>query len=95
MRKNWEFSLGVYLPSIPSIPPIIPMMKPAMKPPPNIRLITAAGNTTTLPIVPYPSIISTEPIAIITPSTKPITTSIHGGNGPKTPIHGNMPFIVL
>ncbi len=58
---------------MPSIAPTIPSTKPAMKPPPMMRLATAMGKTTTLPIVPYPRIISMEPTMMMRPTTTPIT----------------------
>ena len=54
------------------MPPMIPSTKPAMKPPPMIRLKTASGKMTTLPIVPYPRIIMIEPTIMMRPMTAPI-----------------------
>ena len=72
------------------MPLIKPRMNPAMKPPPNMRLITAAGKTTTLPMIPWPPTISIEPRTRIVPRTIPIMISAHGGKSPKKGIHGNM-----
>ena len=52
---------------------MIPRMKPAMKPPPMIRLKTASGKMTMLAIVPYPSIIMIEATIMIRPMIAPST----------------------
>ena len=61
---------------MPMIPAIMPSTKPAMKPPPMIRLKTASGKMMRLPIVPYPRIIIIDPTIMIRPMIAPITNEI-------------------
>jgi len=64
---------------MPSIPPSTPNTKPATNPPPMIRLNTASGKTTMLPIVPYPSSIRIDPITRMSPMIAPIAKARLGG----------------